>query len=256
LEYQRQQQINNTLEIPKSVPSGIPVIHTLESDADELIKSHTEEGDHLGVYKRLSQDVGTQSEIQQQLQSQDRKSSLLMWLLMFSVLFAIAGGLAYYYFTYITKKPSTTTNNVTSIPTNNSSVVNSNNSPKDVIPNLNTNPTNTLTSVWPAAAEVIGRYTGDVSKTDKHILIEVKSFDYVYANLIQNESLLAEAGKSLGYDMVGEFRDTSINNIDLRVADANTGALIYGYINQNKLLISNSLQDWMDTYNNIVMNTN
>lgn len=172
----------------------------------------------------------------------EEKRKLIIWASSIGIIFIIGALTALFYFKYY--KQQTTYNATNNNINNNLNNSNQTNTTITTVPvTLNTS---NINNVWPSAASSLGAYTGDATSTEKHIIIDIKDFNFVYQYLLQNESLFNEISNRFGYNTLQPFHDTTINDIDMRVADGGVGAVVYGYVNQNKLLIANSLNEWLE----------
>lgn len=107
----------------------------------------------------------------------------------------------------------------------------------DVLPELNSN---------------LSMYTNLATSTENSVVIDVVIFDNVYAYIIQNEKQFGQiVGKRFGLGNMSEFTDINIQNNDVRIADGETGVIVYGYMEQKKLIIANSVEEWIKIKSNI-----
>lgn len=94
--------------------------------------------------------------------------------------------------------------------------------------------------------------TGEATSTKDIILIDVKSFEKLYPYIIQNEYKIGFIAKNkYKYTNFGDFQNATIENIDMRIADCNEGAIVYGYIDKNKLLITNDIGEYIKIYKKV-----
>ncbi len=91
--------------------------------------------------------------------------------------------------------------------------------------------------------------TSDATSTEDIIVINLVNFEKVYPYLLKNENKFEGVAKdNFKYTNLGEFQDATIENVDMRVADCNEGAIVYGYVGKTKLIISNDIGKYLKTY--------
>lgn len=91
--------------------------------------------------------------------------------------------------------------------------------------------------------------TADATSTADIIIIDLVNFEKVYPYLLKNENKFESvATDNFKYTNLGDFQDATIENIDMRVADCNEGAIIYGYAGKDKLIITNDIGKYIKTY--------
>lgn len=98
--------------------------------------------------------------------------------------------------------------------------------------------------VWPGTLkdDMLRLNTGEATSTADTVIINVGNFEKVYPYILKNEDKLKSLGEDkYGYTDIGNFEDTTIENIDMRIVDGNEGPIIYGYVDKNKLLISDDI---------------
>jgi hypothetical protein len=104
----------------------------------------------------------------------------------------------------------------------------------------------TIHDTWPQIGNVLDNYTDYSTSTDTYIIIHVTDFDNMYAYILQNEPVfIALARDRFQLNTLGAFKDVTVKNYDLRVADGYNGLLVYGYKNKQLLIISNSVEGWL-----------
>ena len=104
----------------------------------------------------------------------------------------------------------------------------------------------TVHDTWPQAGNVLDNYTDYSTSTDIYIIVHVSDFDNMYSYILQNEPIfIALAREKFKLETLGAFKDVSVKNYDLRIADGSTGPLVYGYKNRDLLIISNSIENWL-----------
>jgi hypothetical protein len=107
----------------------------------------------------------------------------------------------------------------------------------DVLPELNSN---------------LSTYTNLATSTENSMAIDIVTFDNIYGYILQNEKYFGQiVGKRFGLGNISEFTDINIQNNDVRIADGETGVIVYGYIEQKKLVIANSVEEWLKIKSNI-----
>jgi hypothetical protein len=109
-----------------------------------------------------------------------------------------------------------------------------------------------LVDVLPEFNSILSTYTNLATSTKNNIVIDVVNFDHVYAYIIQNEKQFGQViGEKFELGDVSEFTDINIQNNDVRIADGETGVIVYGYVEQKKLVIANSVEEWLKIKSNI-----
>jgi hypothetical protein len=109
-----------------------------------------------------------------------------------------------------------------------------------------------LVDVLPEFNSILSTYTNLATSTKNNIIIDVVNFDHVYAYIIQNEKQFGQViGEKFELGDVSEFTDINIQNNDVRIADGETGVIVYGYVEQKKLVIANSVEEWLKIKSNI-----
>ncbi len=201
---------------PQSVP--VPVIRTLESDILGAVQN--KEIDQIST---LSKQLDSQDELSQvqsaALEMDNNKKYKVLFLLF--LLIALAGGGAYYY-VFLYKKAT----------------------PKAVVQQEVKK--YYVKDVWPEAGQAIVRSTADSTSTDKAVIMLVKDFDVLYSDVLSDENIFQSIAKNkFGYGTLEKFVDLSIGNQKLRIADAGSGALVYGFVDKKYLLLTGSIGDWL-----------
>ena len=105
--------------------------------------------------------------------------------------------------------------------------------------------------VWKSANKdvTLKENTSDATSTEDIIVIDLVSFEKVYPYLLKNENKFESVAKdNFKYTNLGEFQDATIENVDMRVADCNEGAIVYGYVGKSKLIIANDIGKYLKTY--------
>ncbi len=105
--------------------------------------------------------------------------------------------------------------------------------------------------VWPGTLkdDTLRLNTGEATSTSDIVVINVGNFEKIYPYIIKNENKLKSlAEDKYGYTNMGDFEDTTIENIDMRIADGNEGPIIYGYVDKRKLLISDDIGKYIAEY--------
>ncbi len=91
--------------------------------------------------------------------------------------------------------------------------------------------------------------TADATSTQDVVVINLLNFEKVYPYLLKNENKFESVAlDNFKYTNLGDFQDATIENIDMRVADCNEGAIIYGYVGKDKLIIANDIGKYIKTY--------
>jgi hypothetical protein len=94
--------------------------------------------------------------------------------------------------------------------------------------------------------------TNEATSTEDIIIINISSFEKLYPYLLKNEDKFEGlAQDNFKYTNLGQFQDATIENIDMRIADCNEGPIVYGYVNKDKLLISNDIGKYIKTYKSL-----
>ncbi len=101
-------------------------------------------------------------------------------------------------------------------------------------------------------------YTGEATSSknvfdDKYSYgINVLDFDNLYQKIISQEGVISDIAKSkYGYASISDFKDVTIQNIDMRMADGEEGLVVYGYFKKEKLIISNNINEYLKLYNSL-----
>ncbi len=109
-----------------------------------------------------------------------------------------------------------------------------------------------LVDVLPEFNSKLSTYTNLATSTESSIIVDIVTFDNVYAYLIQNESTFGQIlASKFNLGSVSEFTDINIQNNDVRIADGETGLIVYGYVEQKKLIITTSIEEWLRIKSNI-----
>jgi hypothetical protein len=108
-----------------------------------------------------------------------------------------------------------------------------------------------ISDVWPEVSRdaLLKENTGEATSTKDVIVINVKNFEKVYDYLIDNEKKMTGlATGKFDYTNLGDFQDATIENIDMRIADCNEGPVVYGYVDKDKLIITNDIDRYIKNY--------
>jgi hypothetical protein len=111
-----------------------------------------------------------------------------------------------------------------------------------------------IVDVWKSVAKdvVLKDSTSDATSTEDVIVVDVLNFEKLYPYMLKNENKFEGLVKDkFRYSNLGEFQDATIENIDMRVADCNEGAIVYGYVDKSKLIISNDIGKYLKTYKDL-----
>lgn len=103
-----------------------------------------------------------------------------------------------------------------------------------------------LVDVLPEFNSKLSSYTDLATSTEDSMIIDLLNFDNVYAFILQNEKWFGDVvGRRFELGNVSEFADIKIQNNDLRIADGESGPIVYGYVDQKKLIIAKSIELWL-----------
>ena len=103
-----------------------------------------------------------------------------------------------------------------------------------------------LVDVLPEFNSKLSSYTDLATSTEDSMIIDLLNFDNVYAFILQNEKWFGDVvGRRFELGNVSEFADIKIQNNDLRIADGESGPIVYGYVDQKKLIIAKSIEKWL-----------
>jgi hypothetical protein len=206
----------------KQEPKAVPMIRTMSSDITTVADSQSIDKLKLISAQMDANNSFASANISEVAQSIDNKKRIILIssiLLIVLFLFSAAG---YYYFVIMPRQ------NIQPVPVVNVKTYN-------------------IRDFWPSASSFLLDNTGQATATADYILIEVKNFDSLYAYVINSENVFKNLAKErFGYEELGQFADVSISNQDLRIADGIAGPLVYGFIDKKYLLISNSLNTWIE----------
>jgi hypothetical protein len=80
-------------------------------------------------------------------------------------------------------------------------------------------------------------------------VINISNFDNLYEKIITQESIISDIAKiKYSYVAVSDFKDVTIQNIDMRIADGEEGLIVYGFFKKEKLIISNNINEYLKLY--------
>ncbi len=203
-----------------------PIIHTLESDTFDMMQKEKDGGVTANTKPFVNSSIYLNGVSMAEQENIARIKKIRIMLATFMlVLLAILS--TYLYFAFV-KKPAPVTDIV--------------NPPRiyklvDVLPELNSR---------------LSMYTNLATSTENSIVIDLVIFDNVYSFLIQNEKEFGQiVGQRFGLGNISEFTDINIQNNDVRIADGETGSIVYGYVEQKKLIITSSIEEWLRIKSNI-----
>lgn len=206
--------------------SVTPIIHTLESDTLNMMQNQTLSGVPVATKQIVNTPIYTNNISVASEANADRikKIRVMLAVLMLVLLTLLS---TYIYFAFI-KKPAPVPEII--------------NPPRvyklvDVLPELNSR---------------LSMYTNLATSTESSMVIDLVIFDNVYSYIIQNEKEFGQIVASR-FDLgaVSEFTDINIQNNDVRIADGETGPIVYGYVEQKKLIITTSIEEWLRIKSNI-----
>jgi hypothetical protein len=114
-------------------------------------------------------------------------------------------------------------------------------------------PKYTILDVWnDPESKKIFNYDTEATSTDEVIVVKIKNFEYIYKAILEDEKVFTWLAKNkYSYFKMGPFSDTTVQNINMRVADGETGPFVYGYVDQNYLIIANSISSYIKTYKSL-----
>ncbi len=193
------------------------VIHTYESDAYAAIKNKKLDGIHIHALETDSKNGIAENIVVENNQNLKKKIIILA-----GTIFTLLAIVVVVYF-YTRPKPVVVIN-----------------APAKIY---------TVYDTWPQIGTALDSYTDYSTSTDTYIKIHISDFDSMYAYIINNEAVftaLAREKWSLG--MLGAFKDVSVQNHDLRIADGSTGPVVYGYAGKENLIIANSVENWVAAF--------
>jgi hypothetical protein len=114
-----------------------------------------------------------------------------------------------------------------------------------------------ISDIFPFVKNVdyLKSYTGEATSSknifDENFsyIIEIIDFDSLYKTITLNEEIVKDISKEIyKYNLVSDFKDVTIQNIDMRMADGVDGAVIYGFSKKNKIIISNNINEYLKLY--------
>jgi hypothetical protein len=108
--------------------------------------------------------------------------------------------------------------------------------------------------VWPGTNTdtLLKENTKDATSTESSLVIDLLNFEKVYPYLLKNENKFENIAKNnFKYSKLGDFQDAIIENIDMRIADCKEGAIIYGYVGKDKLVIANDIGVYIKVYKSL-----
>ncbi len=203
-----------------------PVIHTLESDTFDMMQKEKVSGIISNTKPFVNSSIYVNGVSLAEGDSIARTKNIRIIIATFMlVLLAILS--TYIYFAFIKKPPLVAEIKV---------------SPRvyklvDVLPELNSR---------------LSEYTDLATSTDSSMVIDLVNFDNVYAYILQNESTFGQIVSSkFNLGDVSGFTDINIQNNDVRIAGGETGPIVYGYVEQKKLIITSSVEEWLKIKSNI-----
>ncbi len=203
-----------------------PIIHTLESDTFDMMQKEKDGTVTANTKPFVNSPIYLNgvSIAEQERVARIKKIRIMLATFMLVVLAILS---TYIYFAFI-KKPA--------------SVIEITNPPRVY----------RLVDVLPELSEKLALHTDLATSTDSSIIINIVDFDNVYAYLIQNESTFGQiVANKFNLGGVSGFTDINIQNNDVRIADGETGPIVYGYVEQKKLIITSSVEEWLKIKSNI-----
>lgn len=210
------------MEEEKETKLNIPTIRTFDGDILNAVKSQ-----HLDEKSILSQELDKTDIIQAAVANQQTKRKLtsLMLILLIIISLTTLAGVYYYY----------SNSRIKSLAIE-----------EDLQSKRSQIRIYKLEEIWADVPDQIKNNVSAATSTDSSVLVKISNFDELYPFLLNNEaSLITLAINKFGYVSLDTFSDFPVENNDLRIADAGTGPLVYGFIDKDFLIISNSIREWL-----------
>lgn len=222
--------IHNSINIEPSsqpVPNQIPVIRTFEDDILDQVRSGNIDQRKVLVDELDSRPFEQSTDIYAAAEQVERKKKIIIISsIILGLLILFGGGFVYYYYNYIRVVPQP----VVEVPVKVYTVA-----------DIWTNPTTQLIS-----------YTSTATTTESSIIVSIKDFNALYYYVLNNENIFNDVARNkFHYNSVDKFSDISVQNNDLRIADGESGPLVYGFVDKKFLVISNSLESWLKTADSV-----
>lgn len=199
----------------------IPVIHTMESDVYDNIRK-----DNINKIKILSGQMDTSGNTFE-ADNVIKRKRLIVIAGVAIFLLLISGAAAYYFLVY--KKPV-------------------------IIEEVKVEaPKYTVLDVWndPISKKLFS-YTSEATSTDDSIVIRISNFDNLYQAILEDENVFKGLAKNkFKYFNLSTFNDVSIKNINMRVADGESGAFVYGYYKKDYIIITSSINRFVEIYESL-----
>ena len=204
-------------EIPSLEPTR-PIIHTYQSDAYAAIKEKSLDALHISANEMDSQKNIVKDITQSTADSKRRE--ILIFVISFFIIVILG------VFLYIKNRPQPL-------------IV----TPGDV-------KYFTVHDTWPQIGDMLDAYTNiktdSSTSTDNYLIINITDFTGLYSYMLHNEYIFNDiANDKFKLGKLSEFKDVTIENHDLRIADGESGAMVYGYVGTAKLIIANSIINWI-----------
>ena len=201
---------------PLATTSQPPLIRTFEGDILSSVKS----GD-LSQIKLVSKEMDANNIVYGAADSIDNNRKILVFASIAFLFILLGAGAAYYYF-YIYKKPAPAVVKIEE---------------KKYY----------AADVWKNAPSNIQDNTDIATSTENYILLKVTNFDNLYNYILNNENIFISLAKNkFEYNNLEKFTDFEIDNQNIRIADGETGPFLYGFVGKNYLLITSSVQGWIN----------
>ena len=198
-------------------PNITPIIRTFEGDILNAVRD-----DNISKISTLSRQLDSvnDSAIYDAANSMDRKKKMIkITLFTLFVLLILGAGASYYYFK-VYKKPAPI-----------------------IVAEIKKY---YVKDVWTSAPFTFIQNTDTATSTDSSITANVKDFDALYYYSLNNEEVFKSLAKEkFGYNSLEKFVDISVENQDLRIADGELGAFVYGFVGKNYFLATNNLAEWI-----------
>lgn len=223
------QEINHELPIPNQdlnqkqnniSNNNVPVIRTFENDILDNVKNGNINTTNM-LARELDNTTFTANDIYGEALKLERKRRIMKISAGVFAFLLLVGAFGYYY--YVLTKPKPTV--VTEVPVK-----------KYYVADYFKNPT-------PKLIDYTGEATTTENLNNKILIINIKNFDNLYYYILNNESILSDVAKKyFNYVYISDFSDASIENIDLRISDGETGPMVYGFAGREHFLISNNIE--------------
>ena len=198
-------------------PNTTPVIRTFEGDILNAVRD-----DNISKISTLSRQLDSvnDSAVYDAANSMDRKKKMItITLSTLFVLLILGAGASYYYFK-VYKKP---------VPV--------------VVAEVKKY---YIKDMWTSAPFTFIQNTDTATSTDSSVLADVKDFDALYYYSLNDEEIFKSLAKEkFGYNSLEKSVDISVENQDLRIADGELGAFVYGFVGKKHFLATNNLAEWI-----------